>query len=731
MAGLWPGTVRAKWLPSVMIGTIAGIDNIGSGLAIASLLFAGPLVSGLGYGVGVVLLGSAVLACVVAVRSTLPNSIALIQETSIAILAGAIAVMAVRMTGPVEAKVATALATLGVATLTTGVLFWTVGRLRLGGLARFLPFPVVAGFLAGSGWLLVQGALAMITGETAVAPALARLSEPAMSWRAIAALAFALAMTLSLRRFVNPFTAPVILVGAALAFYAVIGAMGLGVEDARAAGHLPNLPAGAGVSLPTPDMLALVDWYEVLLAGPNIAAVAVLSIVGLLLTANGLELELGCDIDADAELRSSGVANLLSGSFGGPSGFVGLGITLLAQKMGAVDRKAGLATAAFMIVGFAFANPLVAHVPIFLTAGFVLFLGIELLERWLVATRRQLPLLEWLIVAGILAVVALVGFIEALAVGLMVSIMLFVYNYSKLPVVRLSASGVEQRSSVDRSSAAMKFLTLHGAVIEVVQLQGYLFFGTADRMVKHVRARLARVDVGPLRYLVLDFRHVSGVDSAAVSCFVKIRALVEMHGVIVFFTHVSADVLAALEKAGVTLCDDGPMRLDDDTDHALERCEEGLLEMHSHSDAEADLVKQFAAAIGPHERLADLVDAMSELHMQQGEVLIRAGDDAGDVYFIGTGRVCVQVALDNGRVMRLRTMTSGAVVGEIALYRGLKRTADVVVETPAVIYRLTAAKLAELEDGDPRLAILAHRLMASNLSEKLATATRMIRAGQR
>jgi SulP family sulfate permease len=81
--------------------------------------------------------------------------------------------------------------------------------------------------------------------------------------------------------------------------------------------------------------------------------------------------------------------------------------------------------------------------------------------------------------------------------------------------------------------------------------------------------------------------------------------------------------------------------------------------------------------------------------------------------------------------MRLRTMTSGAVVGEIALYRGLKRTADVVVETSAVIYRLTAAKLAELEDGDPRLAILAHRLMASNLSEKLATATRMIRAGQR
>jgi SulP family sulfate permease len=249
-------------------------------------------------------------------------------------------------------------------------------------------------------------------------------------------------------------------------------------------------------------------------------------------------------------------------------------------------------------------------------------------------------------------------------------------------------------------------------------------------MVNHVRRRLLDPELKPLRYLVLDFRHVSGVDSAAIACFLKIRALIEQHNATVFYTHVPPDVARALEKAGIELSSEGRVRIEHDIDHALERCEEHLLSETETADLEEDLEKTFADLVGPHERLGELIEIMTERRMEPGEVLIRAGEIADDVFFIGEGRVRVQITLDSGRVLRLRTMTHGAVVGEIAFYLGQERTADVVVETPSVIYGLTSEQLDALERDDPTLAILAHRILAGNLSEKLATATRVIRAAQ-
>ena len=114
-------------------------------------------------------------------------------------------------------------------------------------------------------------------------------------------------------------------------------------------------------------MLADVDWRAVLLAGPTIFSVAVLSMVGLLLNVSGLELSIGRDLEVNAELRSSGIANLLSGLIGGPSGYVGLGITILAERTGVHGRGAGIATAIAMILGLVAAGALIFQVPVFLT----------------------------------------------------------------------------------------------------------------------------------------------------------------------------------------------------------------------------------------------------------------------------------------------------------------------------------------------------------------------------
>ncbi len=717
---------------SAMIGLIAGIDNLGNGLAIAALLFTGPLVTGLGAGVGVVLLSAAILALLVALRSTQPNSVALVQETGVAILASTVATMAAGLEGaPDGVKVATAFAILGGSTLVTGLLFWMVGRLRLGRLVRFFPYPVVAGFLAGSGWLLVEGALAMVSGRHGLAAGLAALASPAMAFTATAAAGLAALLVAVMRRSDSPFAMPLVLLGAALAFHAALPLLGLTAEQVRGWGWLPGMAGDAGFSLPVPtEILALADWGRVAEALPAMVSVAVLGMLGLLLNVSGIELAQGRDIDADAELRSTGAANLMAGALGGPSGYVGLGMTLLAGRMGATGRGAGLATAAVILGGLFVAGWLVSVTPVFLTAGLILFLGVELLMEWLIEARHRLPRTEWLIVLAVVLAIAGIGFMEGLALGLAVSLAMFVYSYSRLPVIRGRHSGAELRSRVDRSPAASLHLTGAGAAIEAMQLQGYLFFGTAEQIVGPVRRRLEQADGQPLRFLIIDFRHIKGMDSAAAGVFRRIRNLMEGAGATLVLSALPAAVEEAFRNSGLDPDGDPVLRRAPDLDHALESCEEALLAESGRdggaAGADAPLLRHLEGMTGPHPRLGDAVAALDTLHLQPDELLIRAGETASDIFIIGSGRVKVQITLPDGRPLRLRSMTAGAVVGEIALLLGQTRGADVVVEAPSTIHRLTAATLVRLEREDPELALVLHRILATTLAQKVTLANRVI-----
>jgi SulP family sulfate permease len=134
----------------------------------------------------------------------------------------------------------------------------------------------------------------------------------------------------------------------------------------------------------------------------------------------------------------------------------------------------------------------------------------------------------------------------------------------------------------------------------------------------------------------------------------------------------------------------------------------------------------FTSAIGAHPRISDLIARLKKLELKPGFHLIRQGDKASDVFFLASGRLRVQITSPDGTVLRLRTMMAGAIVGEIALYLNQTRTADVIIDKPSVIYKLSKRELNRMEREDPELAALAHNLLANNLSEKLAVANRAI-----
>jgi len=720
----------ARLLAPLLFAVIAGIDGLGTSIAFAALIFAGPLAAGFGMGVGVILLSSIVMAAWIALRSRYPSSIGQVQEASIAILATAIAAAIAHLEfAPEEVKVATAFAILGTSAVVTGAVFWIFGLCRFGRLVRFMPYPVVAGFLAGSGWLLIQGAVMMIVGDRSLAELFVRPEGQQALANLYVALVFATVVTFALRRSTSPLTMPLLMLGGGALFFAMLAAIGADVEQARAMHWLPAMPPGGGLALPQPlEVVTTADWSVVVLALPAIVSVALLGMVGLLLNTSGLEVATRQDIDADAELRTTGIANIVAGGFGGAPGFTGLSMTLLANRMGAKARSVGIATAVMLALMLPFAGELAGAMPTFVAAGLMIALGIELIHDWLWRSRQQLPRSEWLVVLAIPLGMAAFGFMGGMALGLGLSIVTFVYNYARLSVIRINASLRERKSSIDRPPAENSLLELEGEQVQVLELQEFLFFGTAEQVVDAIRQRLQDRTRLSLRFVIIDFRRVSGMDAAAAATFVKIRNLLAGSEVELVFSNLSPEIEQALVRNGIDFATDPVVGRERDLDHALERCEERLIAAIAREETWQDVADYFAQTIGHSSRLKDLVASMQEIRLEPGDRFIRAGETGDDLFLLWTGRAKVEAVLANGKRLRLRTVKPGVVLGEIAIYRGGPRTADVVAEVPSTVYRLARRQLRYLEQADPELALLVHRLCATTLAERLTIANRLVQA---
>ena len=99
--------------------------------------------------------------------------------------------------------------------------------------------------------------------------------------------------------------------------------------------------------------------------------------------------------------------------------------------------------------------------------------------------------------------------------------------------------------------------------------------------------------------------------------------------------------------------------------------------------------------------------------------MVRQGDAPDDLFVLESGRLSVELESPDGARTRLRSIRSNVVVGEIAMYLGVPRTADVVAETPCVVLRLSRESIEKMEAKEPELAAALHRWLATTLAERL------------
>ncbi|MFG1491678.1 SulP family inorganic anion transporter, partial [Oceanospirillum sp. HFRX-1_2] len=185
--------------------------------------------------------------------------------------------------------------------------------------------------------------------------------------------------------------------------------------------------------LPQYDRITVSD--AVNLPWGGILTLALISVFSMLLQATSLELAVGESVDLDRELKVASGANLVTGLIGGTVASLSLSQTTLNQQMGG-QGKAPVVIAALVLLLFCLVGSSVwAFLPLPAVAVVLIYQGLVFMDQWLYQSRNRFGAMDYQIIALIFAVIILSGFLPAVLLGTLITILMFVRQYSRLRVI--------------------------------------------------------------------------------------------------------------------------------------------------------------------------------------------------------------------------------------------------------------------------------------------------------
>lgn len=711
------GALSAAWLiQNTSVGLVLGALAITMDISLAALLYGGQP-EHLGRGIGLVLLGGAMMPLVVTLLTSLPGIFANAQDAPAAVLGALAAALGSQLVAggaPLagEERFFTMVAIAASTALATGIVFMLFGFFRLGNLVRYLPYPVLGGFMAGTGWLLLTGGVGVMSGIRPSLHYLADLFAPHMLVLWVPGVTLAVTLLVLTRLYRHFLVWPVAMLIVTIGFYVVMALTGGDVDGWRARGLLLGpFPAGSLLAPFRASELQLVRWDVVLDHLPTMASAILISLIALLLNAIGVERITGRKGDLNRELRTAGLGNLLAGALGGSPGYQSLSFSSFNFSAGTGSRYAPLVAVAGMAACLLFGAGVVALVPKAVVGGLLAYFGLRFLYQWLYEALFELPLGDYLIVGAILAVIVVAGVLPGVGVGLVLTVALFVISSSRTDAVRYAVGGADLRSRVTRGAAELARLAEHGGEIMVVQLQGFLFFGTATALLERLERR---VSAGPpVRSVILDFSRVSGVDATGLATIADAFRLGEASGFELLLSGVPDRIYRRLGRSRKGGRDAVVEERFAKLDAALEHAEERLLERwDARRDVRGTEVDAVAYYSGTGFDFADLLPYLTRRELRAGEVLIRKGDKADELYFLVDGQMTAVAEGSDGAATRLETLRSGGLLGELGFYRGGVRSATVRADHDSKLLVLDERGLTRLTAEVPQLAADLHRQVA-------------------
>lgn len=714
---------------AIAAAIIVTLNKVLVGVAIACIIFSGPLRPWLAQGVAIVLLGTVLIGALTAVFSGIAGVISA-PKTALSPIFALLALTVAANTDS-QSMMVTVLAALLLASFIAGLALWLVGQMHLGKLVRFIPYPVIGGFFAGFSFLLFKGGLT-VAGATVIDWSnLDYLGDINVASKLLLAFIFGTLLYTAERRYSQRFVFVVVLSVASGLFWSVLWWFDISSVEATSQGWLLEFDAVEPFIISRYwSQLSDIDWSAIIQLWDIFIVICLLAVVMLLFDISAIESFSGADVDLDRELRLSGAINMFGAGVGGLLSLQTAADTALHYKLQGASRNWVLVYCLLCFLILVFATQLLALIPGFVIGGVLVYLSVAVLMNWIVAIRSKLPLRDYVVIWVILVVMAAVGILQSVAAGLLLTIVIFVIRYSQLSVVKFKLSGLERRSNVDRNPDNEKILLRQGNRICILGLQSSIFFGTATRLLDELHHIIAEVGPDKIEHLILDFGRVNDLDTSGANIFLKLRALTKLHEIAVVFTGLNKEMMSTFEFIGLF---EGELAEHfhwfDELDAGLEWSETQLL-LSSAADEQPsisvdDLLLQI---FGDQSAADDLGAFFTTDNVAMGNALFHQNEPADCLYFVLSGSVSIILNLPDGSLKRLKQFQAGALFGEMAFYAGGVRSADAVAQSEVCLMRLGVDDFAKLQAQQPVLAGRFHAYVVRLLAQRLRHADEEIAA---
>lgn len=612
--------------------------------------------------------------------------------------------------------------------------------LRLGQLIKYMPYPVVSGYLSGVGLIIILSQIPKMLGLPGGTSFLHAVGATgSWRWQSIFVGVVTAGVMIGAPGVTKRVPAAILALGAGIGAYLVLGiwdpAMLTLAGNKFVVGPLPVSQVGFIDAMAARFRGAGgLDASQFFLLVMPALTLAVLLSIDTLKTCVILDTLTRSRHDSNRELIGQGLGNIAATAVGGIPGAGTMGATLVNINSGAQTQWSGLIEGALALVAFLALGKLIAWVPVAALAAILIVIGFRMFDRQsLHYLRSRATVLDFMVIVAVVVVAETVGLIAASGVGLGLATLLFIREQIGGSVVRRKLYGNEMFSKQVRLPNESAILEQRGERTVIFELQGSLFFGTADQLYSALEPELK------IRtYVVLDMRHVQSVDVTAAHMLEQVEHIIQERGGFLIFSHLPSnvptrqDMQQYFDTVGL-LRPEGKVLAFAHRDEALEFIEDQILgEENLEKVDRAPLeLHEFSLFQGRKEETLEALAACLEPRMYaKGQTIFASGSAGNEIFFIRKGTVRAMLPLNDRSPHHLATFRRGNFFGEMSFLDEKPRSADTLALTEVHVFALSRAKFGELGESHKRLAQQLLESLASSLAERLRHANREISALQ-
>ncbi len=613
------------------------------------------------------------------------------------------------------------------------------GLVKGGRLIKYIPYPVVSGYLSGVGLIIALSQLPKLLGLPDGAGLLQGLSSPGLwQWPGIAVGSITIVVMIMGPRITTKIPAAIMGLVAGVVAYFVLAIFVPTLMSLESNPLIIGPISSSGSFFDTVSerfgSLLRIEMEDLELVIYAAVALSALLSIDTLKTCVVLDALTKNRHNSNRELFGQGIANLAAFGAGGMPGAGTMGPTLVNVSSGGRTIRSGVAEGILVVLAILALSPLIAWVPIGALAGILLVVAFRMFDWDAFALLRHAETrLDFIVIAAVVVVAVTVGLIAASATGVGLAILLFIRDQIRGSVLRRRASLQEVSSKTHRLESERDILAERGDLASVYELQGNLFFGTTDQLFSELEPDLLRS-----KWMLFDMRRVQSMDYTAAHLFKQMQDRLQERGGELMFSGMpsslpnSRDLHEYMIRVGLVGERGRDISIFETRDEALEWMENRILAesgLTSETDdsvldlGEIELLRKFEPDI-----IDELRDFVYERSVPAGQNIFERGDKGDEIYLIRRGSVRIILPLKRGKVHHLATFRRGDYFGEMAFLDKRKRSADAEAKTDCDLYVLSRKQFNAWVSRDAALGVRIFERIARAISLRLRQTDKELRA---